>query len=453
MKTKSKEPQQPVVIVQNELKIADFIKNEWKDYADYDNRRSLPHLMDGLKISQRKAMHVANRTARDKPVKVSQFVAKVAEQTAYWHGEASMNSAVVGLAQDFPGSNNYPFLQKHGQFGSRLSAEPAAPRYIHLNLHDNWDKFFNKIDQEIVDILVEEGQEIEPKFFIPVIPTLLLNGSAGIGNGFATQIMPYDVPVLVKALKEIIKHGKVKTPMMPSINGFTGKVTKIDRQVVLAGKLKILSSTKVQITELPPGYDNDKYKKLLNKLLDKKLIKDYDNNSDEDKWDWLIECPRETVARGEQDLMDLFGLYERFTENFVCWGIDTKAPLTFETPEALIEAWYVERMKLYQKSIDHQIQKTIDEIGKADLRMQFIQWCLKNDFRKLSRAELIAKTVKAIKGLTEDVAGNFSSMPIYRITTDEVAKYQGQIDKLNLHLAELKKETPIKLMEKNLNNL
>ena len=95
------------------ISISDFIAEEWSQYADYDNRRSLPHIIDGLKITQRKALYTALGLPKSgKPIRVSQFAAEAANKTAYHHADASMVTTAVGLAQDFPGTNNYPLLEK-----------------------------------------------------------------------------------------------------------------------------------------------------------------------------------------------------------------------------------------------------------------------------------------------------------------------------------------------------
>lgn len=434
--------------------IRDFIANEWSQYADYDNRRSLPHIMDGLKITQRKSMYAATLLPKgDKPIRVSQFASKAAEITAYHHGEKSMVDTVIKLAQDYPGSNNFPWLEKHGQFGSRLSKESSAPRYIHTKLHSNWNTFFKKEDQEIVEHLYDDGDKIEPKYFIPVLPTILLNGSDGVGNGFKSKILTYDVSAVAKAIREVIKHGKVKTPLVPYINGWTGKIQKTDRQVVLTGVLEVIHSTKLKITELPPKYDNEKYKILLNKLIEDGTIKDYENKSTEDKWEWIIHVPRTTSSLGEENLLDLLGLVEKTTEGFVGWGIDDSRPIAFDMPELLVEYWYAERLKLYDKSIAHQIAKCKEDILRADLKQKFIKWCLKNDFRKLTRKEFIDNSVAGVKNLTPDVAGDFVTMPMYRITTDEVEKLLEEIDGLMDRLDELEALTAVKLMEQNVKGL
>ena len=438
----------------NQIQISDFIANEWSQYADYDNRRSLPNLIDGLKITQRKAMYTATLMPKnDKPIRVSQFSSEAAKVTAYHHGESSMITTVVGLAQDFPGSNNFPWLEKHGQFGSRLSKESAAPRYIHTKIHKNWDTFFKKEDQEIVEHLYDDGDKIEPKFFIPVLPTILLNGSDGVGNGFKSKILTYDVSAVAKAIREIVKHGKVKTPLIPHINGWTGTIEKVERQITLTGKLEVIHSTKLRITELPPKYDNEKYKILLNKLMDSGFIKDYENKSTEDKWEWIIHVPRTTSALSEDKLIEALGLIEKTTEGFVGWGVDDSRPMTFDSPEALVEYWYAERLKLYDKSIAHQIAKCREDILRADLKQKFIKWCLKNDFRKLTRKEFIENSVAGVKNLTPEVASDFVSMPMYRITTDEVEKLLAEIDGLMDRLDELESLTAVILMERNVKGL
>ena len=436
------------------MQVKQFISNQWKAYADYDNRRSLPNIMDGLKITQRKAMYTATTLPKNgTPVRVSQFASKAAEITAYHHGETSMVTTVTGLAQDYPGSNNYPLLEKHGQFGSRLSNEAAAPRYIHTKLHANWHKFFKPEDQEIVEYLYDDGDKIEPKYFIPVLPMVLVNGAEGTGNGYKSFIYPYAVKDIVRGLKEIIKYGKVKTPLVPTINGFTGTVEKVEKQVVFKGVLKIVHTTKLHITELPPGYDNDSYKELLNKLIDKEFIKDYENRSTEDKWDWTIDVPRSTSALGHDVLLDKLGLIKRMTETFVGWGMDDSAPMTFESPEALLEYWYEERLKLYDKSLKHQIKSIEKHLIRLDLKIRFIKWCLKNDFRKLTKAEFIENAVAGVKRLTAELAGEFVSMPMYRITTDEVRKAELDIEHNIDILEDLEKQTPLALMEKNLQGL
>lgn len=436
------------------MRVKQFISNEWVAYADYDNRRSLPHVMDGLKITQRKALYAATKLPKnEKPIKVSQFAGKAAELTAYHHGDTSMISTIIGLAQDYPGTNNYPLLEKHGQFGSRLSGEAAAPRYIHTRLHKNWGRFFKDEDQQILEYLYDDGERIEPKFFIPIIPTILLNGCDGVGNGFKSSILNYEIEDIVKAIREIIKKGSVITPVIPKIKGWNGKIEKVDKQVIFYGTFKKINSTKLTITELPPSYDNDKYKKLLNKLIDEKVIKDYENRSTEDKWEWVIDCPRDTCSKDEKYIMEKFGLIYKTSENFVCWGVDSDSPINFDGPEKLIEYWFHNRIKLYQKSLNYKINEIKKNIVMCDLKIKFLNWCIKNDFRKLTKAAFLERITTEIKKLDTETANKFISIPIYKITADEMQALSLEIDSLISLLDETERLQPIDLMQCNIEKI
>ena len=433
-----------------EFPIHEFIDTEWASYADYDNRRSLPHIMDGLKTTQRKAIYTATTLAKNEKPRVSQLASRASERCNYHHGEASMLGTIVKLAQDHPGTNNIPWLDKQGQFGNRLDSTAAAGRYIHSWLHSNFHTFFRKEDQDVVNYLYDDGDKIEPEYFIPVIPTLLVNGAEGMGNGFSVDILTYNPVDVAKACREVLKHGKVKTPLVPWIKGWNGAISKENRQVTLTGCLKIVHSTKVEITELPPKYNNEKFKAILNKLLDDKIIKDYKNASNEEGWHWTIECPRELTAKGVDELIKLFKLTEKVTENFVFWDSTGKAPVSVDSAESLVEYWYKERIPLYQKSIDYQIKSIKDDIFDASLKMNFIEWCLKTDFKKFTKSEFIENAVKHVKDLDVEHATQFVGIAMYKITKDEVQKLAEEIDSLLDALDVLEELTPEILMEQNL---
>lgn len=437
------------------IRIKDFIANEWSEYADYDNRRSLPHLMDGLKITQRKALYTGTKLPKnDKPMRVSQFAAKAAEMTAYHHGETSMMSTVVHLAQDFPGTNNYPLMERHGQFGSRLDpSKYSSPRYIHTKLHSNFEKFFHEDDQNIVEYLYDDGDKIEPKFFIPVVPMLLINGSDGTGNGFKSKIFTYGLKEIIIAVKECVKHGKVKTPLIPFMNGWKGKIEKIGKQVIFTGCFERINTTKIKVTELPPTYDNEKYKSILNSLVENKTIKDYENHSKEDKWEWVIECSREFSKKTDEELIGILELTSKMTETFVCWGVDDARPLTFDGPAELVENWVLERLKLYDQFISFKTKQIGEEIIAADMKIKFLEWTIDNDIKSLTKKELISKSMGSIRGLTLELAEKFVGMPIYKMTSDEIEKERKVIDSLLDDLDKIENTKSSELIVERMRNL
>lgn len=439
----------------NNIRIKDFITNEWCEYADYDNRRAIPHIMDGLKITQRKALYTATKIPKsDKPIRVSQFASKISEMCHYHHGEQSVITTVINLAQDYVGSNNYPLLFKQGQFGNRLNGGvSSAPRYINTKLHNNWDVFFNEEDQNVVTYLYDDGDKIEPTYFIPSIPMILVNGAEGMGNGFSTKILSYSVPHIISAIKEYMKTKTIQTKLVPFIRGHTGAIEKSDKQTTITGIVQKINSYKLHITELPPHYDNEKFKKILNDLVDKKVIKDYENHSTEDSWSWIIKCGSELSSKSNDDLIEIFSLRYRITENIVCWGMDGQRPITFDSPEELLKTWCDERLKLYQDVIEFKTNKIKQDIIAADLKVKFLEWCIKNDIKNFTKKELLDCIQKNIKHITPELSEKFVSLPIYKITKDEIEKEKQLIQQLLDELDIAENTTPDGLMIERLKSV
>ena len=169
--------------------ISEFLSQEYKEFSLYTiENRAIPSVIDGFKPTHRKIIHVSNsiwKTGNEKPLKVFQLAGKVASDAFYHHGNSSLESAIITSAQSF--KNNLPLLEEIGQFGSLRSPEPAAARYIGTKLHNNFKLLYK--DSELLTFREEEGEFIEPHFFLPIIPTVLVNGSSGIAVGFSSNIL------------------------------------------------------------------------------------------------------------------------------------------------------------------------------------------------------------------------------------------------------------------------
>lgn len=105
----------------NVIPISDFVNKELILFSMADNIRSIPSVADGLKPGQRKVLFGCFKRNLQKEIKVAQLVGYVSEKTAYHHGEQSLTTTIVGLAQNFVGSNNINLLSPNGQFGTRLA--------------------------------------------------------------------------------------------------------------------------------------------------------------------------------------------------------------------------------------------------------------------------------------------------------------------------------------------
>ena len=177
-----------------EIGISEFIHRDLVNFSLADLRRSVAHMCDGLKPSQRKVMYACFKKNLREEMKVAQLAAYVSEKTSYHHGEVSLADTIVKLAHDYVGSNNMNYLEPCGQFGTRLMGgkDASQTRYIFTRLTPDARKLFDPRDDPVLNYLQDDGKSIEPEYFVPVIPTVLINGTEGIGTGFSTNIPPFN---------------------------------------------------------------------------------------------------------------------------------------------------------------------------------------------------------------------------------------------------------------------
>ena len=208
----------------------EFIDNEMIHFSKYDCDRSIPNMMDGLKLSLRKILFSAFKKRLTTDIKVAQFSGYVSEHSAYHHGEQSLNGAIVNMAQDYVGSNNINLLVPNGQFGSRLQGgkDSASERYIYTRLSPKTRQIFSVEDDPILNYLDDDGFPVEPIYYIPIIPLILVNGGQGIGTGFSSEIQSYKLEDIISRLKQLMnKETLTRFTMVPYYRGFKGTVTKI----------------------------------------------------------------------------------------------------------------------------------------------------------------------------------------------------------------------------------
>ncbi|KAM3718770.1 DNA topoisomerase 2 top-2 [Dirofilaria immitis] len=231
----------------------DFVNKELVLFSNADNERSIPSLVDGLKPGQRKVLFTCFKRADKKEVKVAQLAGAVGEMSAYHHGEASLMSTIVNLAQDYVGSNNINLLLPIGQFGTRLQGgkDSASPRYIFTQLNPVTRAMFPAVDENVLRFLFEENQRIEPEWYCPIIPTVLVNGAEGIGTAWSTKIPNYNPREIVNNMRRLIR-GEEPEPLIPWFKNFRGTIEKLDEsRYICSGEIALLSDDTIEITELP----------------------------------------------------------------------------------------------------------------------------------------------------------------------------------------------------------
>lgn len=274
----------------NQTEYSEFINKDLIQFSNYDNVRSIPNIMDGLKPSQRKVLYTAFKRNITKEIKVAQFSASVAELTSYHHGEASLCSTIVNMAQNYTGTNNINLLEPCGNFGFRNhnGKDAASPRYIFTHLNEKTRSIFLKEDEDILEYNTDDGQEIEPKFYVPSIPMILVNGTVGIGTGYSTNIPSFNPDDIIKNIK-LILNNEQPNELVPWYSGFKGTITKDENYFMLQGIYTVSGKT-IKITEIPISTSISDYKDFLETFEESTTI----NNSTENDPDFTLKFKSET---------------------------------------------------------------------------------------------------------------------------------------------------------------
>ena len=427
----------------------EFINKELIHFSKYDCDRSIPNLMDGLKISLRKILYSAFKKNLTSEIKVAQFSGYVSEHSGYHHGEASLNGAIVGMAQNYVGSNNINLLMPNGQFGTRLQGgkDSASERYIFTMLNKITRTIYPASDDHILEYLDDDGLIVEPLFYAPIIPMVLVNGSKGIGTGFSTDIMCYNPLEIIAYIREKLagvtseqKHGFV-----PYYEGFKGTITKIDdAKLLIKGRYEKMTTDKIRVTELPVGYWTEDFKELLEKLIEPEvgkdgkksvpLIKDYDDMSKDTNVDFTIIFAKGKLEAlelsngdyGCNGLEKLLKLYTTNTNtNMHLFNANDKLH-KYETVEDIINDYYITRLKMYQTRKDYMISALKKELLLLSNKAKYIMEILNDtiDLRK-KKKETIFKLLadKGYAVIEEDTEYKYLvKMPMDSVTEENVDK-------------------------------
>ena len=437
-----------------EITAHEFFNESLILYSAHSNIRGIPFIGDGFKEAQRKAMWgMLDRGESAALISVERVSAGVAACTDYHHGIGSMQGTIVGLAQDFAGSNNVNFLVPEGQFGSRRSHNASAPRYIETTIHENFRKIFKKEDDIILEQRKVGDLKIEPKYFIPVLPVVLLNGAEGMGTGHATHIFSYNPKDLINSILDIL-NGKslIDGTLVPWWNDFSGKVErdKINNQIKVFGCFKNINSTEIRVTELPVGMQSDKYEEILFKLEDQEKIKSFKNASDDAGFDFIIKVPRTTSFLDHDEIIKLLKLESRDTENITVWnpkGFIQK----YESIEKLLNDFVTWRLERYEDRRVKQIQITKDQIVWYNELIRFIEFYINKsgEFRNLGKKDLI----NLLTTNSFSQPDKLLSMSIWTLTKDNIDEIIRKLQVEQKKLIKLEADTPKSIYIKELKEL
>jgi len=396
----------------------DFMTREMKHFSIYDNQRSIANGMDGLKISLRKILFAAFKKGGLKTeIKVAQFSGYVSEHSGYHHGEASLNGAIVGMAQNFVGSNNINLFEPNGQFGTRLAGgkDSASERYIFTQLNAITRLIYRAEDDAVLEYLDDDGQLVEPTFYAPIVPMILVNGTKGIGTGFSTDIMCHNPLQIMDHIRNMLQKKPEAEwgPIEPYYRGFKGTITPLasatssaaataSTKFLVKGMHNVDAAKKqVRVSELPVGYWTEDFKKHLESLIETGAIKDYVDMSTDTVVDFTVTFPATADFGALASMVDhgsctavekLLKLYTtESTSNMHLF--DSQDQLKkYGSVHDIVRDYYATRLALYGKRKTHQLAAMSAELRMLSNKARYVQELLDGsiDLRRKRGDELMA---------------------------------------------------------------
>ena len=415
------------------VRYEEFVDEQLVEFSMYDNQRSIPNVMDGLKPSQRKILYACIKKNLTKgEIKVAQLSGYVSEHTAYHHGEASLNGAIVGMAQDFVGSNNVNLLKPIGQFGTRLAGggDSASERYIFTALNPVTRMIYREEDDAVLKYMVDDGLQVEPVFFVPVIPMALVNGSKGIGTGWSTEVLCYNPVELTDYILERVQRegggaDDDRKEFAPFYRGFKGTIESSDR-CVIRGSFVQTDPVNYLITELPVGVWTNDYKQYLESLVGT-VVKEYNDHCT----DVAVKFDVKLVAPVE-DFEKTFKLsVMKSTNNMHLFNAQSKL-VKYVNARAIIEDFMVVRRDLYAKRKEWLQKEVAAHLKRATNKVRYIEGVLSGsiEMRGVSKDTIV--DLLNSRGF-EELDGDFSyllQMPMLSVSNEKVAAITQDMDEL-----------------------
>ena len=450
----------------NMFSYSDFINKELIHFSNYDNVRSIPNIMDGFKPAQRKVLYSAFKKNVYSDIKVAQFVGYISEITAYHHGEMSLSKTIVGMAQNFVGSNNINLLVPNGQFGTRLMGgkDSASPRYIFTFLNDIARIIFNKEDDEILNYLNDDGMNIEPEFYVPIIPMILVNGCEGIGTGYSTYVAQYNIVDIIDNLIKMINGKKISTmyPWFRYFEGTIGELNKGTNIFITRGRYDIIKN-KLTISELPLYTWTENYKEMLDDYLVNGFIKKYRNNCTESKISFEIdlgEIGEQELVRDTEGISILekkFMLYNKINLNNMHLYNSKNIIEKYVSPEDIIKQFYGVRLEYYEKRKRNIIDKLKKELSVLEGKIAFVELILdnKNSILNTPKNDIIniLKKKKIYMIPDEQPYDYLFRMSFSSFTKEKIDELNDQYDDKAKVLDNINRKNPKDMWLDDLNNL
>uniref|UniRef100_A0A3B0MNB7 DNA topoisomerase 2 n=1 Tax=Theileria annulata TaxID=5874 RepID=A0A3B0MNB7_THEAN len=453
------------------LRYSDFINKELIQFSIYDTERSIPSVIDGFKPGQRKVLFGCFKRNLKNECKVAQLTGYIAEHSAYHHGENSLQQTIINMAQDYVGSNNINLLLPCGQFGSRKEGgkDAAAARYIFTKLSPLTRYIFLQEDDPILDYQNDDGQIIEPYYYLPIIPMVLVNGAEGIGTGFSTFIPSYNPIDIIDNIVNFLDN-KDMNDMIPWYRNFKGTVTRNSKLGYdIIGNYELNHSiNQLVITELPINRWTNDYREYLNSIMatnkeDEGYITDYGDFSSNEFIKIKIKL-NDSGPDITDDIEKVFKLKTTIsTSNMILFDCNKRIK-KYNGAIDILKDFITTRVKYYTKRREYMIKQLQLQLQQLSNQIRFINMIINNElviFRK-SKKQIVSElkrlnfnTYKPEEEEDEednDIEGfNYLlKMSLLSLTLDHINKLNNEYNSKQIQLKELINTTPIQLYKKDL---
>ena len=394
--------------------LKDVIREEYRAYQIYTLMdRAIPYLQDGLKPGQRRILFTLWKNQNKGLVKVTAATGLVL--TLHPHGPASIETAIVNMAQDYTFSNNYPLIAKKGYFGERMEPTPAAGRYIECKL-DKMGEYLLFDDMNQVEMIPNYDEKVmEPAALYPKLPIMLLNGAEGIGTGFSSSIPSFHHTDIVDSMIQMVETGKPKK-IRPYFHNFSQKIIYDDKgRMIFDLKIEEIGG-KIFITEIPRYYDAARIYRFLNRFVDQGFLKDFIDSSVNN--DIKIEL---VFKRGAQPplekICDVMKCSSSMVPNYTL--ISERGIRIFDTPEQIIEHFTLTRITVVRRRYELLCEEYERRIRQNNEIIRFIK---EKHFAKATVSKNRKTFVEYLEKKKFTFSDYLADMPIYRMTKEEVEK-------------------------------
>ncbi|KAH9385556.1 DNA topoisomerase II [Nematocida major] len=421
------------------ISIKNFIDRELIHFSLADNIRSIPNVIDGMKPGQRKIIFCCFKRQLKTEIKVAQLAGYVSEHSAYHHGEQSLCSTIVNLAQDYVGSNNIPLLQPIGQFGTRLQGgkDAASPRYIFTALDPITRHIFKEQDDHLLNYLKDDNLLVEPDMYVPIIPMVLVNGSDGIGTGWSTSIPSYNPLEIVENVKRMIR-GEEPVDMVPWYKGFSGESEDLGNGKYRTNGVYESEPGRIDILELPVGVWTQNYKDFLETLIESGEVKDFREYNTDTKVYFEVVVPKQKI-----NIPKVFRLSAQMsTANMVAFNSKGVLQKYANTGE-IIKEFYAVRKDMYVRRKDFLLKKLLVETTILENRVRFIGEVVSGAMKILKRkaAEIVAELEENGYDKKDDSYDYLLTMQIASLTAERMEKLSREAETKKAEYAALKERT------------